>query len=138
MNKVILIGNITKDLELQVTQNNIPFCKFSIAVSRKGKEKETDFLNVVTWRGTAENCAKHLMKGSKVAVLGSIITGSYEKDGQKRYTTDIQADEVEFLSRIKEKETTNAPADYARTPIPERQASIFDIKPREAYEDLPF
>jgi len=103
MNKVILIGNLTKDPELATTTNGISVCRFTLAVSRKYKnaegEYETDFLNVVVWRGQAENCHKYLRKGSKVAAVGAIQTRSYDaQDGTKKYVTDIVADEVEFLT----------------------------------------
>ena len=103
MNKCILIGNLTKDPELSTTSNGIAVCRFSIAVGRRfanaGGERETDFFNVTAWRGTADNCAKFLKKGNKVAVSGSIQTRNYEKaDGTKGFSVDIIADEVEFLS----------------------------------------
>jgi single-strand DNA-binding protein len=103
MNKVILIGNLTKDPELTTTNNGISVCKFAIAVSRRfvgaSGERETDFLNIVVWRGQAENCHKYLKKGSKCAVVGTIQSRSYDaQDGTKRYITEIVAEEVEFLS----------------------------------------
>lgn len=103
MNKVILIGNVTKDIELKKTQNDVSVAQFTVAVARTFKnqngEQETDFLPVTVWRAQAENCAKYLKKGSKVAVCGSVQIRSYEdKDGNKRYATDIVANEVEFLT----------------------------------------
>lgn len=103
MNKIILIGNLTKDPELKETNNNISVCTFTIAVSRKFKnaqgEKEVDFLNIVVWRNLAENCNKYLQKGSKCSVIGTIQNRSYEaQDGTKRYITEIVAEEVEFLT----------------------------------------
>lgn len=97
INNVFLIGNLTKDTEFNKAQNGIEVCKFSIAVNRRIGE-ETDFFNVVAFNKLAELCDKYLAKGKKVAVFGRIQTGSYEKDGQKRYTTDIIAEEVEFLT----------------------------------------
>ena len=103
MNKVILIGNLTRDPELSQTNSGISVARISIAVSRKfanqDGSRETDFFNVTAWRAIAENCAKYLKKGSKIAVVGSIQNRSYEaQDGSKRFTTDIMADEIEFLS----------------------------------------
>ena len=103
MNKVFLIGNLTRDPELSTTNSGISVCRISIAVSRRfanaDGSRETDFFNVVAWRAIAENCAKYLKKGSKIAVMGSIQNRSYEgNDGTKRYTTDITAEEIEFLS----------------------------------------
>ncbi len=103
MNKVFLIGNLTRDPELQTTKSGAKVCKFSIAVqrtynSRDGK-REVDFLNVVAWGPQGENCAKYLKKGSKTAIVGSIQTSSYTaQDGTKRNATDIKADEVQFLA----------------------------------------
>lgn len=103
MNKVILIGNLTRDPELSETPNGVAFCRFSIAVSRDYSNsdgtRETDFFNVTVWRGRAEVCGKYLRKGNKVAVVGSLQNRSYEdKDGIKRNVTDIVASEVEFLT----------------------------------------
>lgn len=102
MNKVFLIGNLTRDPELSTTNNGVKFCKFTLAVSRsyaKDGKRETDFLPVVVWRAQADNCARYLKKGSKAAVSGSIQTRSYDaNDGTRRYVTEIAADEVQFLS----------------------------------------
>lgn len=103
MNKVILVGNVTKDLELKTTANGISTCTFSVAVNRKFKNaqgvQEADYINIVTWRQTAELCVKYLAKGRKVGVVGSIQTRSYTaKDGGKRYVTEVVADDVEFLT----------------------------------------
>ena len=103
MNKVYLIGNLTKDPELTTTTSGIAVCRFGLAVSRKyvvaSGERETDFLNIVVWRGQAENCNKYLKKGNKIAIVGRIETKNYEaQDGTKRYVTEIIADEIEFLN----------------------------------------
>ena len=103
MNKVILIGNLTKDPELATTNSGISVCRFTLAVTRKFQnsegEREADFLNIVVWRGLAENCSKFLSKGSKCAVSGNIQTRSYDaNDGTKRYVTEIVAEDVEFLA----------------------------------------
>ena len=99
MNKVILVGNLTRDPELAQTPSGISVCKFSIAVNRDytnaNGERDADFINIVTWRNLADNCAKYLVKGSKVAVCGSLQTSSYEdRNGEKRYRTDVVADNV--------------------------------------------
>lgn len=104
MNKVFLIGNLTKDPEMRSTQSGVAVCNFTIAVNRRFRnpqtgQQETDFLNVIAWRQLAELCGRYLTKGRKVAVTGSIQTRTYEaKDGSKRSTFDIVADEVEFLT----------------------------------------
>lgn len=103
MNKVFLIGNLTRDPELSTTPSGVTVCRFSIAVSRDyagaDGNRETDFFNITVWRGRGETCGKYLKKGNKVAVVGSIQNRSYEdKDGIKRTATDIVASDVEFLT----------------------------------------
>ncbi len=103
MNKVILIGNLTRDPELTTTNSGVSVCRFSLAVTRRFAnsegEREADFINIVVWRNQAENCHKFLKKGSKCAVVGRLQTSSYDaQDGSKRYTTDVIADEVEFIN----------------------------------------
>ena len=103
MNKVILIGNLTRDPEVSETPNGIALCRFSIAVNRNYSssdgERQTDFFNITVWRTQAENCGRYLKKGSKVAIVGSLQNRSYEdKDGVKRTVTDIVLSEFEFLS----------------------------------------
>lgn len=138
MNKVFLIGNLARDPELRNTTNGIPVCTFSLAVSRRFKSangtNETDFLNVVVWRGQAESCAKYLKKGSKAAVSGSIQTRSYEVDGAKRYATDIVADEVQFLSNRSSDQELDGfePAEIKDS----KSAPVGALEPVE--EDLPF
>jgi single-strand DNA-binding protein len=127
MNKVFIIGNLTKDPELSTTNNGIMYCKFTLAVSRnytKDGKRETDFLPVVVWRVQAENCNKYLKQGSKAAVAGSIQTRSYDaNDGTRRYVTEIAADEVQFLS-TKNDGSSQSDGDFD------------DLKPVE--DDLPF
>ena len=116
MNRVYLIGNLTRDPEIQTTSSGISVCRMSIAVGRRFSNAEggrdTDFFNITAWRGTAENCAKFLKKGNKIAVSGSIQTRTYEKaDGTKGFSIDIVADEVEFLSSKNEGTQDGAPID---------------------------
>ena len=103
MNKCFLIGNLTRDPELATTNSGVSVCRFALAVTRNFSnaegEREADFLNIIVWRGQAENCHKYLKKGSKCAITGSIQTRSYDaNDGTKRYVTEIVADNVEFLN----------------------------------------
>lgn len=118
MNKVFLIGNLTKDPEMRSTQSGVAVCNFAIAVNRRFRnqqtgQQETDFLNVIAWRQLAELCNKYLAKGRKVAVTGSIQTRTYVvKDGSKRTAWDIVADEVEFLSQNQQSSTQSAPGAY--------------------------
>lgn len=104
MNKVYLIGNLTRDPETRSTASGIPVCNFTLAVNRRVKadgKQECDFFNVVAWRQLGELCARYLGKGKKCAVFGRIETRTYEaQDGSKRSAFDIVADEVEFLSPV--------------------------------------
>lgn len=107
MNKVYLIGNLTRDPDMRATQSGISVCNFSIAVNRRQKDvngiRQTDYFDIVAWRQLADLCGKFLMKGKKVAVFGTIQTRSYEdKTGAKRTAWDIIADEVEFLTPMGE------------------------------------
>lgn len=114
MNKVFLIGNLTRDPEMRATANGIEVCNFSIAVNRRkdaNGNQQTDFFNIVAWRQLATLCGKFLMKGKKVAVVGSIQTRTYEaQDGSKRTAFDIVADEVEFLTPAGEAPGTRSTA----------------------------
>lgn len=102
MNKVILIGNLTKDPELSTTNSGINYCRFTLAVPKRFSnqgERDAEFINIVVWRVQADNCHKYLKKGSKACVVGSLQTRSYDaQDGSKRYVTEVVAEEVEFLS----------------------------------------
>ncbi|MDY6367172.1 MAG: single-stranded DNA-binding protein [Clostridia bacterium] len=127
MNKVILVGNLTRDPELTETPNGVPVCRFSIAVSRDyasaNGNRETDFFNITVWRGRAENCGKYLKKGNKVAVVGSLQNRSYEdKDGIKRNVTDVIANEVEFLTPKNAQSDDDAPMESVKKERPELEA----------------
>lgn len=99
MNKVVLIGRLTKDPELRYAQGNgTAVCKFTLAVTRPFKKDETDFINCVSFGKAAETINQYTTKGRQLAVTGSIRTGSYDaQDGTKRYTTDINVDGFEFI-----------------------------------------
>lgn len=99
MNSVILIGRLTKDPETRYTtgDNQMAVCRFTLAVDRIGKDKGADFIGCVAFGKTAEVIGKYMSKGRQMAVNGHIQTGSYEKDGQKRYTTDVIVDRMEFV-----------------------------------------
>ena len=101
MNSVSLIGRLTADPELRHTQSGLAMTRFSIAVDRRfakqGEEKQADFINIVAWRQTAEFICKYFTKGQRIAINGSIQTGSYTaQDGTKRYTFDVVVDNAEF------------------------------------------
>ena len=139
MNKVILIGNLTKDPEQSYTPSNICVCRFTVAVNRsyssQNGDKQTDFLPVVCWRNQAENCAKHLKKGSKVGVSGSIQTRTYDDaNGVRRYVTEIVADEVQFLSTRNENGSDDIPEVRETRRVPR----VEDARPVANDDDLPF
>ena len=111
MNKVFLIGRLTRDPELRYTASNIATATFTLAVDRtftnQDGEREADFINIVVWRKQAENCHNYLSKGSQVAIEGSIRTRNYEgQDGKRVYVTEVFADNVQFLDSKKEKNTS--------------------------------
>lgn len=108
MNNVVLIGRLTRDPELRYIPSGTAITRFSMAVDKglaKDKKQEmeaknqptADFINIVVWGKVAENCANYLEKGRLVGISGRIQTGSYEKDGVKKYTTEVVANQVEFL-----------------------------------------
>ena len=102
MNKVFLIGRLTRDPELRYTGSNVAVTTFSLAVNRpftnQAGEREADFINIVVWRKQAENVKNYLTQGSQVAIDGRIQTRSYDgEDGKKRYVTEVVADNVQFL-----------------------------------------
>ena len=99
MNKVILIGRLTRDPELNFASGSgTAVTRFSLAVTRPFKKEETDFINCIAFGKTGETIAQYLTKGRQLAITGSIRTGSYDaKDGTKRYTTDVVVDSFEFI-----------------------------------------
>lgn len=109
MNNTVLIGRITKDLELNNTQSNISYVRFTLAVNRsftnQAGEREADFINCIAWREQAENLVKFMNKGSQIGVQGRIQTGSYESDKGTVYTTDVVAERIQFLESKQENNT---------------------------------
>ena len=123
MNRVELVGRLTAKPELRYTGSNVPFARFTVAVNRTfsnaNGERETDFINCITWRKQAENLCQYQDKGSLISVEGRIQTGSYDaQDGSKRYTTDVVADSIQFLG-AKGSQNTNdvTPYDYQDAPV---------------------
>lgn len=121
LNSVCLMGRLTADPELKSTQSGVSVCSFRIAVDRtyqpKGQEKQTDFINIVTWRGTAEFVSRYFRKGQLVAVQGSIQTSQYtDRDGNKRTTFDVVADNVFFAEKKAESGETKQGAGYDHSP----------------------
>ena len=140
MNKVFLIGNLTKDPELSTTNSGINYCRFTLAVPKRfaqAGERDAEFINIVVWRVQADNCHKYLKKGSQCAVVGSIQTRSYEdNNGVKRYVTEIVAENVEFLGRA----NSSSNDDEYSAPVSQPKTSKPAIDKLEPIEDdeLPF
>ena len=128
MNRVMLIGRLTAKPELRYTGSNIPYARFSVAINRTFSnsqgQRETDFINVVIWRKQAENVCNFLDKGSLVSIEGRLQSNSYDdKDGNKRYSLDVVADNVQFLeskSQAQSRQNSNqsvTPYDYQDVPM---------------------
>ena len=136
MNKLTIIGNLTRDPELRTTQSSVYVCSFTVAVNRRhqkdGQEPEADFFQVAAWRQLGENCAQFLAKGRKVAVTGPVSVRTYTaQDGTTRATMNVNADEVEFLTPKGEGGQAPAPAP-AQTPAINTGYIMIDS------DDLPF
>jgi len=145
MNKVVLIGRLTRDPELRYTGSNIPVATFTLAVNRpfsnQQGEREADFINIVVWRKQAENVKNYLTQGSQAAVEGRLQTRSYDdQNGQKRYVTEVVADNVEFLGSKNSSNNTNSgnsstggnhaePSPYDFGPAPEPKGTDVDSNP---------
>ena len=102
MNKLVVIGNVSKEPELRTTQSGLSVCTFSVAVNRRKTQEgqpEADFFRVTAWRQLGENCAKYLSKGRKVCVVGPVSVSTYKaQDGSTRASMEVTADDVEFLT----------------------------------------
>jgi len=110
INRVVLVGRLTKDPELRYTPNGVAVCTFTLAVNRpftnQQGERDVDFINCVTWRKTAENLANYQKKGNLIGIEGRIQTRSYEgDDGKRRYVTEVIAESVQFLEPKKDETT---------------------------------
>jgi single-strand DNA-binding protein len=124
INRVVLVGRLTKDPELKYTSSNIAVSKFTLAVNRTFSgptgEREADFIQCVVWRKQAENLAKFVRKGSLIGVEGRIQTGSYDdKDGIRKYTTEVIGDSVQFLEPKSAGQDNSSYDDYSRQDYPQ-------------------
>lgn len=144
MNKVILMGRLTRDPEVRYTQtNNTIVASFSLAVNRRfvrqGEERQADFFNIVAWNKQGEFCSKYFKKGQQVGVIGRLQTRTWDDDkGTKHYITEVIAEEVYFAESKRDSE--NASASFESTfgtsiPGGMDQASDFEVS---ASDDLPF
>ena len=144
-NKVILIGNLVADPELKQTQTGIAVTSFTIAVGRKfsrdSSQQQTDFINIVCWRNTAEFVTKYFSKGKSILVCGSLQTRNWtDQQGQKHYITEVVADEVSFVERKSDSVSgAAAPMMNNAEPAPYSNASKdTDFEEMATDEDLPF
>lgn len=140
MNKVILLGRLTKDVELRTTPSGVSVCSFSIAVNRrfaKDGQRDADFINCVAWRSTAEFISKYFSKGRMIGIVGSLTTGRYEKDGQTHYTTDVTVDEAYFADSKNSGSEGTSPS-YTNDNNTASFGMNDDFMPTPADDDLPF
>lgn len=114
MNNVQLVGRITQDLNLQYTQNNVAYLNFTVACDRRFKnqngERQADFISCKAFKQSAEFIAKYFGKGKKIAIVGTIQTGKYDKNGTTVYTTDVIVDQAEFVEKMEQTAQAPAPA----------------------------
>lgn len=144
MNKLTIIGNLTRDPELRTTQSGVSVCTFTVATNRRqsaqqrqsGQQPEADFFRVTVWRERGETCAKWLIKGKKVCVIGPVSVSTYQgSDGKTYANLEVTADEVEFLSPAGHVEGDAVPQQSAPvTPPADQQAGFTAVET----DELPF
>ena len=127
MNKVILVGRLTKDPELRATTSGVPVCSFTVACDRRyvkpGEERKADFINCIAWRQSGEAISKYFVKGNRIALEGSIQTRSWtDNEGKTRYTTEVVVDQWEFAQS---KSEGGAQAPYA----PATNSGLYPVEP---------
>ena len=143
MNKIILIGNLTRDPELRTTPNGITVCNFDIAVNdrrgrnqQNGQQEQTQYFRITVWRQLGETCQRYLAKGRKVFVSGPLTARTYQaNDGTTRVSLEVTADDVEFLSSRNDDQAGGYNAPAAAAPAPMAQSSGFTAVETD---ELPF
>lgn len=150
MNKVIIVGRLTKDPEIKLTSNQTQFCSFTVAVDRRFKDangqRQADFISCLAWKQNAVFIQKYFKKGSRIGLVGSIQTRSYDdQNGQKRYITEVVVDEVEFVesnNRAEEQpQTPPQPQPQEAQPVqnvPTVPAQTVPVQLQEESGELPF
>ena len=139
MNKVILMGRLTRDPEVRYTQtNNTLVASFSLAVNRRfarqGEERQADFINIVAWNKTGEFCSKYFKKGQQVSIIGRIQTRTWDdENGQKRYVTEVIAEEAYFADSKRDGEPSGFESTFGETVT---QSAEFQVTSSD--DDLPF
>lgn len=149
INSVVLVGRLTKDIELRKTQSGLSVASFTVACDRRlsqaqknNNEQSADFINCVAWRGSADFLGKYARKGDTVGVEGRLQTRSYDRDGQRVYVTEVLANSVNLL-HSKQTVQSQEQASYEPQPTQEpkpQQMSDFDYLPNVdvSSDDLPF
>lgn len=140
MNKVLLLGRLTKDPELKTTPGGASVCSFTVACDRRyqkeGQERQADFINCIAWRNTAEFISKFFIKGMRIAIEGSIQTRSWDdNEGNKRYVTEVIVDHAEFAS---DKRNDNESQSYIPNKPTIPTGDIDGFIPVDIEEDIPF
>jgi single-strand DNA-binding protein len=143
MNKVELIGRLTKEPEIKLTSNQTQYCNFTVAVDRRFKDangqRQADFINCVGWKNTAVFIQKYFHKGNKIGVVGSIQTRSYDdQNGQKHFVTEVIADEVEFVESQPSAQTAPQPATAQNETAVTADTSAPAPEPQSEPAELPF
>lgn len=143
LNRVILMGRLTADPELQATQSGISYCRFSIAVDRNYKsksssEKQTDFINIQAWRQTAEFVSKYFSKGKMIVVEGELQNNNYEKNGVKYYSFIVKADNVSFGGDKKEDSSKRSDTNNTPNTSGEEIGNLDDFEEIISGEEVPF
>ena len=131
MNYVSLLGRLTRDVEVTYTQSGKAYARFSIAVSRGTSNRdEVDFINCIAWEKRAETISQYFKKGSRILVQGRITTGSYEKNGETRYTTDVVVNNFDFI------EAKSSEGNYGNN-FSKNEPTVVD-EPVDSEDDFPF
>ena len=145
LNKVILSGRLTRDIEIKTTPNGTAVTQFSLAVERsfakQGEERQTDFITCVAWGKTAEFIGRYFGKGRSIVILGQLRTRTYDdKNGTKHYVTEVYVDEAQFTFEPKTaqegSQTAYAPQGYNYTPAPPASPQTGAQTPQRAYKDF--
>ncbi len=142
LNKVILAGRLTSDVEVKQTQSGVAVCSFSLAVNRKysnGGQREADFIQCAAWRNTAEFIGRYFGKGSAICVVGSIQTRSWQdNNGQKRYATEVVVEEAMFVDGKNDAQGSGATAPTSYIPDAYKTPQTPNYEEIKQDDDLPF
>lgn len=142
INRVVLVGRLTKDPELKYTQTGVAVCRFTLAVNRtfsnQSGERDADFVNCVTWRKQAENTANYLKKGSLTGIEGRIQTSSFDgQDGKRVFMTEVVADSVQFLETRSTSEARSGAPSYNQGAQHNEQSYYQNQQPTQQYQQQP-